>query len=133
MGFSATRGLRKHMGPDIGNGTDDDRLHAPHWTTRTPCVKGGTHPNWVLSIDIRGFFDAMVHGWLVRFIEHRIADRRIVRLIRKWLRAGVLEDDKHIQSEVGSPQGASFSPLAANIYLHYVFDLWSHQWRQRHA
>jgi RNA-directed DNA polymerase len=89
--------------------------------------------NGVLSIDIRGFFDAMVHGWLVRFIEHRIADRRIVRLIRKWLRAGVLEDDKHIQSEVGSPQGASFSPLAANIYLHYVFDLWSHQWRQRHA
>jgi RNA-directed DNA polymerase len=89
--------------------------------------------NWVLSIDICGFFDAMVHGGLVRFIEHRIADRRIVRLIWKWLRAGVLEDDKHIQSEVGSPQGASFSPLAANIYLHYVFDLWSHQWPQRHA
>jgi RNA-directed DNA polymerase len=74
--------------------------------------------NWVLSVDICGFFDAMVHGWLVTFIEHRIADRRIVRLIQKWLNAGVLEDGKHIRSEVGSPQGASFSPLAANIYLY---------------
>jgi RNA-directed DNA polymerase len=89
--------------------------------------------NWVLSIDIRGFFDAMEHGWLVKFIEHRIADQRIVRLIRKWLNAGVLEDGKLMQGEVGSPQGASFSPLAANIYLYYVFDLWSHQWRQRNA
>lgn len=89
--------------------------------------------NWVLSIDIRGFFDAMKHGWLVKFIEHRIADQRIVRLIRKWLNAGVLEDGKRMQGEVGSPQGASFSPLAANIYLYYVFDLWSHQWRQRYA
>lgn len=89
--------------------------------------------NWVLSVDIRGFFDAMEHGWLVRFIEHRIADQRIVRLIRKWLNAGVLEDGKHIHSEVGSPQGASFSPLAANIYLYYVFDLWAHRWRQRDA
>ena len=88
---------------------------------------------WVLKIDIRGFYDAMVHDWLVRFIEHRIADRRIVRLIQKWLKAGVLEDGKHMASEVGSPQGASFSPLAANIYLHYVFDLWAHQWRQRHC
>jgi RNA-directed DNA polymerase len=75
----------------------------------------------------------MAHGWLVKFIEHRIADRRIVRLIQKWLQAGVLEDGEHILSEVGSPQGASFSPLAANIYLHYVFDLWAHQWRQRHS
>jgi RNA-directed DNA polymerase len=89
--------------------------------------------NWVLKIDIRGFFDAMVHGWLERFIEHRIADRRIVRLIQKWLKAGVLEDGKHMQREVGSPQGASFSPLVANIYLHYVFDLWAHQWRRRHG
>ena len=89
--------------------------------------------NWVLNIDIRGFFDAMVHDWLVRFIEHRIADRRVVRLIQKWLKAGVLEDGNHIPSEVGSPQGASFSPLAANIYLHYVFDLWAHRWRQRHC
>ena len=89
--------------------------------------------NWVLSVDICGFFDAMVHRWLVTFIEHRIADRRIVRLIQKWLNAGVLEDGQHIRSEVGSPQGASFSPLAANIYLYDVFDLWAHQWRQRHC
>jgi RNA-directed DNA polymerase len=68
--------------------------------------------NWVLSVDIRGYFDAIEHEWLVKLIEHRIADRRIVRLIQKWLQAGVLEDGKHIQSELGSPQGASFSPLA---------------------
>lgn len=74
--------------------------------------------NWVLNVDICGFFDAMLHRWLVTFLEHRIADRRIVRLIQKWLKAGVLEDGKHIRSEVGSPQGASFSPLAANIYLY---------------
>ncbi len=89
--------------------------------------------NWVLSVDIRGYYDAILHEWLVMFIEHRIADRRIVRLIQKWLKAGVLEDGKHIASEMGSPQGSSFSPLAANIYLHYVFDLWAHQWRQRHC
>lgn len=89
--------------------------------------------NWVLSIDIRGFFDAMDHGWLVKFLEHRIADRRIVRLIQKWLKAGVLEDGQYIPSETGSPQGASFSPLAANIYLYYVFDRWAHQWRQRNG
>ena len=89
--------------------------------------------NWVLNVDICGFFDAMVHKWLVTFVEHRIADRRIVRLIQKWLKAGVLEDGKHSRSVVGSPQGASFSPLAANIYLYYVFDLWAHQWRQRYC
>jgi len=89
--------------------------------------------NWVLTVDICGFFDAMVHEWLVTFIEHRIADRRIVRLIQKWLKAGVLEDGKYSQSDTGSPQGASFSPLAANIYLYYVFDLWAHQWRQRNC
>jgi group II intron reverse transcriptase/maturase len=89
--------------------------------------------NWVLKIDVRGFFDAMIHEWLVRCMEHRIADRRIVRLSQKWLNAGVLEDGKHIQNEGGSPQGASFSPLAANIYLYYVFDLWAHQWRQRYG
>jgi group II intron reverse transcriptase/maturase len=88
---------------------------------------------WGLNVDIRGYFDAILHEWFVTFIAHRIADRRIVRLIRKWLKAGVLEDDKHSQSEIGSPQGASFSPLAANIYLHYVFDLWAHQWRQRNC
>ena len=73
--------------------------------------------NWVLSIDIRGFFDAMDHGWLVKFMEHRRADRRIARLIQQWLKAGVIEDGQHMPSEVGSPQGASFSPLAANIDL----------------
>ncbi len=87
----------------------------------------------MFNVDIGGYFDAILHEWLVMFIEHRIADRRIVRLIQKWLKAGVLEDGKHIQSETGSPQGASFSPLAANIYLHYVFDLWAHRWRQRHC
>lgn len=89
--------------------------------------------NWVLDADIRGFFDTLDHGWLVRFIEHRIADRRIGRLIQKWLTAGVLEDGQRIQSEVGTVQGGSISPLLANVYLHYVFDLWVQRWRQRHA
>jgi RNA-directed DNA polymerase len=89
--------------------------------------------NWVLDADIRGFFDTLDHGWLVRFIEHRIADRRIVRLIQKWLNAGVLEDGQRIQSEVGTVQGGSISPLLANLYLHYVFDLWVQRWRQRQA
>jgi RNA-directed DNA polymerase len=88
---------------------------------------------WVLDADIRAFFDTLNHEWLVKFIEHRIADRRIVRLIRKWLSAGVLEDGKRVQSEVGTVQGGSVSPLLANIYLHYVYDLWSHQWREKQA
>jgi group II intron reverse transcriptase/maturase len=88
---------------------------------------------WVLDADIRAFFDTLNHEWLVKFIEHRIADQRIVRLIQKWLRAGVLEDGKRIQSEEGTVQGGSISPLLANIYLHYVFDLWSHQWREKQA
>jgi RNA-directed DNA polymerase len=89
--------------------------------------------NWVLDADIRGFFDTLDHGWLVRFVEHRIADRRIVRLIQKWLNAGVLEEGQRIQSEVGTVQGGSISPLLANLYLHYVFDLWVQRWRQRQA
>lgn len=89
--------------------------------------------NWVLDVDIRGFFDAIDHGWLVKFIEHRIADRRVVRLIQKWLNAGVLEDGKRMRVEEGTPQGGSASPLLANIYLHYVFDLWVQAWRQKHA
>jgi RNA-directed DNA polymerase len=89
--------------------------------------------NWVLDADIRGFFDTLDHGWLVRFIEHRIADRRVVRLIQKWLNAGVLEDGERRVSQVGTVQGGSISPLLANIYLHYVFDLWAHQWRRRRA
>jgi group II intron reverse transcriptase/maturase len=89
--------------------------------------------NWVLDLDIRGFFDTIDHGWLVKFIEHRIADRRVVRLIQKWLNAGVLEEGKHLRIEEGTPQGGSASPLLANVYLHYVFDLWVQQWRQKRS
>jgi group II intron reverse transcriptase/maturase len=89
--------------------------------------------NWVLDVDIRGFFDSIDHGWLVKFIEHRIADRRVVRLIQKWLNAGVLEDGKRMRTEEGTPQGGSASPLLANIYLHYAFDLWVRAWRRKHA
>jgi RNA-directed DNA polymerase len=89
--------------------------------------------NWVLDLDIRGFFDALDRGWLVKFIEHRIADRRVVRLIQKWLNAGVLEDGKRIRVAEGTPQGGSASPLLANIYLHYVFDLWVQAWRRKQA
>jgi group II intron reverse transcriptase/maturase len=89
--------------------------------------------NWVLDLDIKGFFDGLSHEWLVKFIEHRVADRRVVRLIQKWLRAGVLEDGKRTRVEEGTPQGGSASPLMANVYLHYVFDLWVQAWRQKHA
>ncbi len=89
--------------------------------------------NWILDADVRGFFDAIDHGWMVKFIEHRIADRRIVRLIQKWLNAGVLQDGKKTYSDMGSPQGAVVSPLLANVYLHYVFDLWVQRWRKKHA
>ena len=87
----------------------------------------------MLDADIRGFFDTIDHEWLVKFVEHRIADRRVIRHVKKWLRAGVLEDGKRIDVEEGTPQGGSISPLLANVYLHYVFDLWAHQWRRRHA
>jgi RNA-directed DNA polymerase len=86
--------------------------------------------SWVLDADIRGFFDAIDHEWLIKFIEHRIADKRVVHLIQKWLKAGVLEDGKITRSELGTVQGGSISPLLANVYLHYVFDLWTHKWRQ---
>jgi RNA-directed DNA polymerase len=89
--------------------------------------------NWVLDVDIRGFFDAISHEWLVKFVEHRIADRRVVRLIQKWLNAGVLEDGKRIRTEEGTPQGGSASPLLANVYLHYGFDLWAQAWRRKQA
>lgn len=87
--------------------------------------------NWLLDADIQGFFDAISHDWLVEFIEHRIADKRIVRLIQKWLKAGVLEDGKWQRSEEGTPQGGVISPLLANIFLHYVLDLWTQQWRKK--
>jgi group II intron reverse transcriptase/maturase len=89
--------------------------------------------NWILDADVRGFFDNLSQEWLVKFIEHRIADRRILRLIQKWLRAGVSEEGKWSKTEVGTPQGAVASPLLANIYLHYVFDLWVRHWRKHHA
>jgi group II intron reverse transcriptase/maturase len=87
--------------------------------------------SFVLDADIRGFFDAISHEWMVKFLEHRIADRRVVRLIQKWLNAGVMEEGKLTQPEVGTPQGGSVSPLLANVYLHYVLDLWAQQWRQK--
>lgn len=89
--------------------------------------------NWIVDADIQAFFDSIDHEWMMRFLEHRIADRRLLRLIRKWLKAGVIEDGKRIAAEKGTPQGAVISPLLANITLHYVLDLWAHQWRQRHA
>jgi RNA-directed DNA polymerase len=89
--------------------------------------------NWVLDADIRGFFDNIDHEWMLRFLKHRIADRRVLRLIRKWLTAGVSEDGQWSKTTVGTPQGSVISPLLANVFLHYVFDLWAHQWRKRHA
>ena len=89
--------------------------------------------NWILDADISKFFDTIEHDWLIKFIEHRVADARVMRLIKKWLHAGVLEDGRLTQSEMGTVQGGSISPLLANIYLHYVFDLWVKQWRGRHA
>ncbi len=89
--------------------------------------------NWILDADYRSFFDTVSHEWLLRFLEHRIGDERMLRLIRKWLKAGVLEEGIVTESEAGTPQGATASPLLANVYLHYVFDLWVQQWRKRHA
>jgi RNA-directed DNA polymerase len=89
--------------------------------------------NWILDADIRGFFDNMNHEWIDRFVQHRIADPRILRLIRKWLKAGVSEEGEWSETKVGTPQGAVISPLLANIYLHYVFDLWVDAWREKIA
>ena len=91
------------------------------------------HVNYVLDADIRGFFDSISHEWMRKAVPHRVADRRILRLIQKWLKAGVREEGEWSETEKGSPQGAVISPLLANIYLHYVFDLWVHAWRQKHA
>ena len=89
--------------------------------------------NYVLDADIRGFFDAISHSWMLKFVQHRVADRRILRLIQKWLKAGVMEEGEWSETERGTPQGAVISPLLANIYLHYVFDLWVNAWRKKHA
>ncbi len=92
-----------------------------------------TPVNWILDADIRSFFDGLSQEWLVRFLAHRIGDERVIRLVRKWLKAGVLENGEWSVSETGTPQGAVVSPLLANVYLHYVFDLWAQQWRRREA
>lgn len=89
--------------------------------------------NWVVDADIRGFFDNMSHEWTLKFIEHRVADHRILRLIRKWLKAGVSEDGQWSETKQGMRQGAVVSPLLANVYLHYVFDLWADAWRRKVA
>jgi len=89
--------------------------------------------NWVLDCDIRGFFDNLSHEWLLKFVQHRVADRRILRLIQKWLKAGVLEEGEWKDTTMGTPQGSVISPLLANIYLHYVFDLWVDAWRKKCA
>jgi group II intron reverse transcriptase/maturase len=89
--------------------------------------------NWVLDADIRDFFTSLDHDWLSKFLEHRVGDKRALRLIRKWVSAGVIEDGEWTASEVGAPQGASASPLLANVYLHYVLDRWARQWRRRNA
>lgn len=92
-----------------------------------------TRVNWILDADIRSFFDRLSQQWMVRFLEHRVGDERIIRLVRKWLKAGVSDDGIWSVSAMGTPQGAVASPLLANVYLHYVFDLWAQQWRRREA
>ena len=87
--------------------------------------------HWILDADIRQFFDSMSHDWMMRFLEHRIADKRLLRLIQKWLKVGVQEDGQRIKSEIGAPQGSVISPVLANIYLHYAYDLWVDAWRKR--
>jgi len=89
--------------------------------------------NWVLDADIRNFYDSLSHEWMLKFVEHRVADRRILRLIQKWLKAGVSEDGEWSETTVGTPQGSVVSPLLANVYLHYVFDLWVEAWRKKVA
>ena len=89
--------------------------------------------NWILDADVSDFFSRLDHSWMERFLEHRIADKRVLRLIRKWMTAGVIEDGNWFETAEGSPQGASVSPLLANVYLHYVFDLWADWWRRRYA
>lgn len=92
-----------------------------------------TNVSWILDADISRFFDTVSHDWLIRFLEHRIGDQRVLRLISKWLKAGAMEDGVVTATEEGTPQGSVISPLLANIYLHYVFDLWANRWRNRRA
>jgi len=107
---------------------------SPHDALDTLAVAIQQRPlNWVLDADIRGFFDNIDHEWLMKFVEQRIADKRVLRHIRKWLQAGVFEDGEVRVAEYGCPQGGSISPLLANIYLHYAFDIWAHNWRFKAA
>jgi group II intron reverse transcriptase/maturase len=89
--------------------------------------------NWVLDLDVRSFFDKVGHDWMIQFVEHRIADQRIVRLIQKWLKAGVMEDGQWFETKEGTPQGSVISPILANLYLHYVLDVWTNVWRKKVA
>jgi RNA-directed DNA polymerase len=89
--------------------------------------------NYILDADIRGFFDNLDQSWLIKFVQHRVADPRILRLIQKWLKAGVMEEGQRTETETGTPQGSVISPVLANIYLHYVFDLWANVWRKKCA
>ena len=106
---------------------------SPHKALDALYVALGKKVNWVLDADIQAFFDTIDHGWMQKFIEHRIGDKRLVQLILKWLHTGVMEDGKLHEVQEGTPQGGVISPLFANIYLHYVLDLWVQQWRKRSA
>jgi len=106
---------------------------SPHKALNAVAEAISRKTSWVLDADIRSFFDTIDHGWMQQFIEHRIGDRRMVRLLMKWLHAGVMEEGELHEVQEGTPQGGVISPLLANIYLHYVLDLWANQWRKRHA
>jgi RNA-directed DNA polymerase len=106
---------------------------SPHQALDALCVGIHKRVKWVLDADIRGFFDNMDHEWTLKFVEHRVADPRMLRLIQKWLKAGVSEDGQWSETKIGTPQGAVVSPLLANVYLHYVFDLWVEVWRKKVA
>jgi group II intron reverse transcriptase/maturase len=109
-----------------GRGQHDALDALAYAITRTPV-------NWILDADLRAYFDTVSHDWLIRFLEHRIGDPRVIRLIRKWLQAGVMDGLNLIATTKGTPQGSVISPLLANVYLHYSFDLWIHRWRKKHA
>lgn len=106
---------------------------SPHRALDALAVAIGRKVNWVLDADIRAFYDTIEHGWMQKFIEHTIADQRMVRLLMKWLHAGVLENGEVRAVQEGAPQGGGISPLLSNVYLHYALDLWVQQWRKRHA
>jgi RNA-directed DNA polymerase len=106
---------------------------SPHQALDALAVAIGRKVDWVLDADVRAFYDTIDHAWMQKFIEHKIADTRMVRLLMKWLHAGVMEDGELRAVKEGTPQGGIISPLLANIYLHYVLDLWVSAWRKEHA